>query len=86
MNWEVACIDLNLEDLILVGVSSTAMCTPKIIFGKEPHLVILPSIQGQNSNARYSAMAHMLYDSGSRVFEPASIEEAVKIIEMLVQR
>ena len=86
VNWEVACIDLNLEDLILVGVSSTAMCTPKIIFGKEPHLVILPSIQGQNSNARYSAMAHMLYDSGSRVFEPASIEEAVKIIEMLVQR
>ena len=42
--FEIYCLNINMNDKIIVGYSSTAVATPKILFNQEPKVIVLTKL------------------------------------------
>ncbi|MCI8566633.1 MAG: hypothetical protein HFI39_10010 [Lachnospiraceae bacterium] len=68
----------DLEEKILVSYCSTALFTPKIMFGKEPAVIMLHRIIDGSSNTtgeRLYQKLHSIYNKKSRVIAPNNLEQ-----------
>lgn len=88
--WEVGVSNSNMNKICCIGVFSTALFTPKILFNKEPYLIYLYYlldcvIEGRN----FSDMDKMVvqlreqYQCPNKVFVPKSIQEFSEILSEL---
>lgn len=83
--WEVNCAR-GYEDALLVAVASSALITPKLIYGHEPHILFLfPLINDLDEGRRATLesavdMARTLYDDPSRVHVATSADETREFV------
>ena len=96
-SWEDILIALdNLNDLVLITLNSTAVFTPKMIYGKEPVIVILGKMimneysyqpWAQNFwDDKYSRFVQRIcenYNNKKKVIIPESFEEMVLLLKQL---
>lgn len=81
--WECICIDDISEESVLIGMSSTALITPKLLFGKEPYLVFLYKLYPHNQEYinicdDIAKNICSIYEKPEKVFCPDSITELKK--------
>ena len=85
--WEVIIGEMDLENIILVAVSSTAASSPRTVYGRETKVIftngMFPdtpflNIEGQR---RYFAGLQKLYTDQSRFAMPSSDEEFIQALE-----
>ena len=77
----------DIEDRVLVGICSTAMYSPKLIFGKEPYVIDLHKIAFGEEKKVYSELCNKmrsLYQDSQKVFCPETLEDLLEIINKLV--
>ena len=83
--WEIECQNTITDNHILVSFFSTAAFTPKILYGKEPYVVVLYNMLGVeffNADKLVSNMKS-LYSNPEKVILVDNIDELLSIIEKL---
>ena len=87
MPIEVLYSEMNdLEDRCLVGICSTAMYSPKLVFGKEPYVIDLSKLVFKNGERVYSELSDKmcsLYNDKKKVFCPSTMEEFAECMKTL---
>jgi len=82
LQWEVICADQIFDDSVLIGTFSTAQFTPKLIYNKEPYVVM--TLRVFNDFCSPEAMRNIesliesfstLYEDHTKIYMPESIEE-----------
>jgi hypothetical protein len=74
----------NLKDRILVGICSTAMFSPKLIFGVEPYIIDLHKLT--YCNKTYDDLMEKMqsmYSDRNKIFCPATMEEYLNLIKKM---
>ena len=77
---------VDMSEKVLVSTNSTALITPKLLFNKEPHIIMthrlfkIHKIKDWKRNEAYLRQILMLYDGKKRVFAPCTIEELNEIV------
>ena len=77
--FEILCMNTEMEDKILVSVMSTAVITPKLMFGQEPKIILLYKIldgisKGQEEIGNIVNTCGELYMCSGKVLVPESVE------------
>lgn len=83
--WEIECQNTITDNHILVSFFSTAAFTPKILYGKEPYVVVLYKmldVEFFNADKLVSNMKS-LYSNPEKVILVNNIDELLSIIEKL---
>lgn len=78
----------DLENRILIGNLSTALFTPRMMFGKEPQVISLHRIIVPE-NKVYSSLfdkCREMYNNKERVVAPESIEDLKRVLKTMVKR
>ncbi len=80
----------DLEDKILVGLNSTALFTPKMIFGKEPRLIFLYRLISDDPEITAKRDAYLgnlatMYEHPDRVLFPATRQELEDALRLWVR-
>nr|MBQ6241087.1 hypothetical protein [Lachnospiraceae bacterium] len=75
----------DLSDRILVGLNSTALFTPRMLFDAEPYLILLYRMTSQDPAVREKRDAYLgkmtgMYRDGSRVAIPETPEELEQVL------
>lgn len=89
--FECLCTQMNMEEKVLIAVSSTAVILPKLLLGKEPIVILLYKLIDQiNQSSEYkSKQDHFYklckgnYSSSDRFFIPKSYDELKNILESI---
>lgn len=88
LQWEVICADQIMDDSVLIGTFSTAQFTPKLMYNKEPYLImtleVFTGFCSPESKRDLEALIHEfsdLYQDKSRIYMPQSIEELETCIQ-----
>lgn len=86
--WELVCMNNKIEDRILISVNSTACITPKVLFDKEPIIIILAKIFPDDLNIANHVCTlfeklENTYKNKNRVFIPNNFDELNKIFDYI---
>lgn len=95
--WECCLSELdNLDESVLISISSTALLTPKLLGGKEPYLIILTRLFTESMKSRGNMeeavidkiavlfeKTRQLYNNPNKIFMPESLDELEEILLML---
>ena len=78
--WELQLSRISLEDKLLVSIQSTAMLTPKLLFGQEPWLLfgyklIRPAHDSGDVFSKIVSHLRMAYTNKERIWVPDTWEE-----------
>lgn len=82
--WELIYLNEDLYDKVLISVNSSAVFTPKIVFGRNHKIIILKNIYGFVDEELNNFIK--LFDHNKNVFQPSTSEELKKIINSLKSR
>lgn len=87
--WELMICNSNIDEKILIGLGTTALFAPKIIFDKEPTLVFLNNLcnlKMMNDNQMIDQICKLKesYLNKEKVFIPNSLDEFENIIKTLL--
>ena len=83
---EVAFSQVDLTEKVLVSPNSTALLTPKLLFDKEPNLIMthrlykIRKLKEEQRNDAFFRQIFALYNEKQRVFAPSTIEELNEIV------
>ncbi len=86
--WEIFCMNQNMENLILVALSSTALLTPKVIFGQEPRVILLYKLLEHKTGYHSEILEKHIFNvkktyKSSGFYIPETIEELESILERI---
>ena len=86
--FELFCLNINMNDKILVSHSSTAVTTPKILFDQEPTVIVLtklldPITGEKNLFEDFFQAVRNTYHNKNKFLIPSSIEELNEIVSAL---
>ena len=81
-------MNVDIEDKILISVMSSAVVTPKIIFDKEPRVILLykliqPSKMPIDSVDSFFMHIKQIYTDSSKIFIPTTFEELRQYLESI---
>lgn len=83
--FEIYCMNMNMNEKIIIGYSSTAVATPKILFNQEPLVIVLtklfrPKTGELNLFEDYFLAVKNSYSNPKRFYIPENLEELMEII------
>lgn len=84
--WEVIMLNEEVENKVLMSLSSTACFTPKLIFDEEPTVIFLYKIFLKKDFKAFDAFVQKvrkLYRNQERFFIPQSVKELTTILEKI---
>lgn len=90
--WEFVCYDAISENNVLIGSASTALLTPKMLFNREPFVVLLYRMFGEATEPirlagdKIKSILEAGYSDKSKIFAPSSLEELNSILLYLNTR
>lgn len=84
--FECVCMNIDCENKILISISSTAVCTPKLLLGKEPRVILLYKLVKSYSTDfvdedRYYSACKSLYSVPERFVIPTTLTELIKVLK-----
>ena len=84
--FEVLLLNMNLQNKILITISSTAVTIPKLLFGQEPKVIYLGNLvktkQGNIANKKgYYEACRKMYSNPDYFMIPKTVEEFEQIIK-----
>lgn len=84
--WEVVYLNENIDNHILLAVSSSALFTPKIIYGAEPKIVLLYKLLNVEVNSGFEDFISLLQTTYTKnnVFIPSNIQELQQVLQQRV--
>lgn len=88
--WEVICMNNNIENKILISTFSTACFSPKLIFNKEPIVILLYKLLKLHEDGTVSEdgvnfvnSVKNLYKNSNKIYIPEDIDELKEILARL---
>lgn len=86
--FEIYCMNMNMDEKVLVGYFSTALVMPKVLFNQEPRVIVLARLfQPRNRDIselnEYFDAVKKSYTNPERFCVPESIEELREILHSL---
>ena len=89
--WELSIHNIDIESKILLGVYSSAQFTPKILFDKEPYVILLYKlfpevIENQDEMENFIRIFIESYRNRNKVFIPESFEDVSEILDELCKQ
>lgn len=85
--FEVLCTDSNADNFVLVSYISTAVATPKLMFNKEPYVILLYKLVNSNLDIsdldNYYRAFKQLYCYPERICIPVTVEELMNYISVI---
>ncbi len=80
--FECICMNMDCNNKVLISVSSTAVCTPKLLLGDEPYVILLYRLVKSKHTSfadeeRYYYACKSLYCNPERFMIPKTIEELI---------
>lgn len=89
--FEINLLGLNIDNMLLVSLSSSSVVTPKLLFDKEPYVIILAEmyqehymIPSKKMNLDFFREIRELYKNKNNFCIPHSLEELKKYLTTLV--
>lgn len=84
--FEIYCMNMNMDEKIIVAYSSTAVATPKLLFNQEPKVIVLtklfrPKTGEKNLFEDYFLAVKNSYSDPERFCIPENIEELKDIMK-----
>ncbi len=89
--WELVCADQITDSHVLVSVFSTAQITPKLLYNKEPYLILLynlyPGLLPQMREEILGLIGQIrnVYTRPKKVFLPNTLEELKECIDYIAE-
>ena len=90
--WEIRALNIDdIEDKLLISVHSTACLTPKILFDKEPYVILLYKMVINHNWPYYQTMDQVIelfrqsYSEPEKVIIPENFDEYKKAIELFAK-
>lgn len=86
--FELICANLDMTHKLLITISSTAVATPVLLFGKEPYVLTLDDTElrfDTKLKVRFEDIAS-LYQEQNKFMVGKSLEEAFSFVEKFVHR
>lgn len=88
MPFECICMNMNCNNKILVTVSSTAVCTPKLLLDQEPYVILFYKLVKSKitdfiDEDRYYRACRSLYRDPSRFMIPETMTELIANLNKL---
>ena len=83
--WEIECQNTITDNHVLVSFFSTASFTPKMLYGKEPYVILLYKMLGVeffNADELVSSL-QLLYSNPEKVILVENFDELHAVIEKL---
>jgi len=87
--WEIFALNEEIENKVLISISSTACFTPKLIFDKEPIVIFLYelfSISGYETAKDFIRRVKETYRSSDKVYIPQTFEDLKHILQEIKVR
>lgn len=86
--FELYCLNMDMNDKIIISYSSTAIATPKVLFDQEPTVIVLtklitPVTGEKNFFEDYFQAVRKSYDNPKKFYIPNNVDELEKIINLL---
>lgn len=85
--WEIICMNSNIDDKVLISYYSAVCFTPKLLFDKEPVVILLFKMDNLPKSSMVSKKSEVFlklfietYKDKSRIFVPESYNELEKIL------
>ncbi len=83
--FEIYCMNMNMNEKIIIGYSSTAVATPKILFNQEPTVIVLtkifsPKTGELNLFEDYFCAVKNSYSNPKKFYIPENLKELMEII------
>lgn len=89
--WELNILNINIDEYILFGIYSSAQFTPKILFDKEPYVILLyklfPNLFPDQANlVGFVNKFISSYKDKSRIVVPESFDEMIISINQIINK